>query len=282
MDQHTPQLGDLRSLLAAPSKNNWTKLLKLLIRWPAPDELVEVILPYCHQALKRWPDEPRRLNTLTRSTKAQLSPLQHTLVSWLCHELELGPETELSPAWQIPPLWDHLKLIAQLHDDHEEHILAHSTSWRALSLVNCELSLEQAYALLDWPIYDELHTIALTDYGYEDNQGANLWLAEVFLNKPLTQLRHLNLSSHRQLPPELLYTIFQSPSTANLITLDLNDCYIEDECLEILIDAPYLQHLERLDLRYNWRLDRDLIDELQQQPWLRQKLQGQDYDNIWE
>lgn len=278
MNQDEPHIGELRSLLAAPCQDHWETLLALLIRWPDLDELVEVILPYCHQALKRWPDEPRRLNSLN----PHLSPLQYTLISWLCHELELKPSTALSPTWQTPPLWDHLKLHTQPHDAHKELILAHSASWRGLSLVGCELSLEQAYALLDWPIYDALHTIALTDYSYQDSQGANQWLAEVFLNKPLANLQHLDLSSHRQLTPELLYIIFQSPSTANLHTLDLSDCYIQDECLEILLDAPYLRHLERINIRYNWNLDRLLVDELQQRPWLLQKIPPRDYDNIWE
>lgn len=65
-DSETPLLmntdvsfGEVRSLLRTPSRVHWLMLAERISRWPDRDEREEVILPYCRDVLRQWPDHLR-------------------------------------------------------------------------------------------------------------------------------------------------------------------------------------------------------------------------------
>lgn len=309
MSKHQKQVGELRSLLALPDAKSWEKIYKKLVRWADPDELNEVIFPYCYQALERWPLHIIRLKPYcSPDTFSKVPARRFDHINWLCTDAQLNAQTNLERFWQAPPLWSSVRLektlsapqLQQLIELGLPHLteltlssdlltsqhIAQLPSLNALFLRDCALTTEQVEHMLQWPVYDQLQRIGINSYFILAEgaapPSAEHWLTQILHHRALPQLRSLSLKDYRPLSPALLSALLEAPCTANLRELNLAGCYMENSCLEVLIQAPYLERIEQLDLRYNWSLDRELIDRLQQASWLTQAIEGPSYDNIWE
>lgn len=67
--------GDIRSLLTTPSAHNWRVLSEALRKWPDAQELHDVIVPYCQNALVSWPNHLRQFDwsSLSKLTLQKLA-----------------------------------------------------------------------------------------------------------------------------------------------------------------------------------------------------------------
>ena len=241
--------GEVRSLVnRRATRADWHALIRLVERWPDPDHLAEVVIPYLHDALDDWPESLR------------LAPSR-----WVeqVGAGELRPEHALADSWR----WGRL----DPEDFNALAALPEGSAVRDLQFMQPRGDLEQADALLGARFIPKLEALSvcvsaarrdstfpslLRDHRERfvslrrlELAGFHLGAPSWLFDAPFT-LDELTLEAVR-ISPKWLSELFEQAETwPTLTSLDLGHSFLSSVVRELAIQAPDW-NLKRLGLARN-------------------------------
>lgn len=165
--------GDVRALIHHPSPTNWKALIAALCVWPDPQELRQIVLPYCEQSLAAWPDMWRHASPGWINDALADREVIHPGV-WLARSLAFAPKKGRNVSWLR--LWDHYdlscvttlrfhgrgaKLKLPRHDFERMFDALKETPVRALRFYDTKLNPAQWKSVMAWPGLNGLESLSL-------------------------------------------------------------------------------------------------------------------------
>lgn len=295
-------MGELRSLMHQPPHDARAQLFKLFGDWPDPQELLEVALPYCLDLIDRLPKDdlfapPRGfMDRLIQSgagphAAAQLAIIPSAHITRPrnaprgLYTLEQPPTQLRTFAWRALTIGDITPSEALMEWLAELKLplcrLLNVLSWIPAHNKQPERDAALIDLLIKAPWLSQLEHLGV--HGAAHLGGLNhLLLESLYMRETPLPLKSIDLSSARNLDPAMFKALFHSEHVRHVNSIDLSDCYISSDSLGDLISSPTLQRVTQLNLRYNWDLREEDINDLRQAPWCEAQIDGDHYESIWE